>query len=120
MSDCLFCKIVDQEIPADIVYEDDFSCPQLYQRIVIGSDGKVMMCSNDEDGKALIGDANEQTIQEKVQSLADYGVRFSACGNTMKSLNWSENDLFDFVEVVPVGVEALIDFQARGFAYISW
>ena len=48
----------------DIVYEDDFSCPQLYQRIVIGSDGKVMMCSNDEDGKALIGDANEQTIHE--------------------------------------------------------
>ena len=23
MSDCLFCKIVDQEIPADIVYEDE-------------------------------------------------------------------------------------------------
>ena len=45
----------------DIVYEDDFSCPQLYQRIVIGSDGKVMMCSNDEDGKALIGDVNTQT-----------------------------------------------------------
>ena len=48
----------------DIVYEDDFSCPQLYQRIVIGSDGKVMMCSNDEDGKALIGDVNEQTVQQ--------------------------------------------------------
>jgi radical SAM protein with 4Fe4S-binding SPASM domain len=48
----------------DIVYEEDFSCPQLYQRIVIGSDGKVMMCSNDEDGKALIGDANEQTVHE--------------------------------------------------------
>ena len=62
----------------------------------------------------------EPTIKEKVQSLADYCVRFGACGNTMKSLNWSENDLFDFVEVVPVGVEALIDFQARGFAYISW
>ena len=23
MSECLFCKIVDQEIPADIVYEDE-------------------------------------------------------------------------------------------------
>ena len=43
----------------DIVYEEDFSCPQLYQRIVIGSDGKVTMCSNDED--EAIGDVNEQT-----------------------------------------------------------
>jgi radical SAM protein with 4Fe4S-binding SPASM domain len=48
----------------NIIYVDDFSCPQLYQRIVIGSDGKVMMCSNDEDGKALIGDANEQTVHQ--------------------------------------------------------
>ena len=39
------------------------SCPQLYQRIVIGSDGKVMMCSNDEDGEVIIGNATTQTIQ---------------------------------------------------------
>ena len=48
----------------DILYEDDFSCPQLYQRIVIGSDGKVMMCSNDEDGEVIIGNATTQTIHE--------------------------------------------------------
>jgi radical SAM protein with 4Fe4S-binding SPASM domain len=48
----------------DIIYEYDFSCPQLYQRIVIGSDGKVMMCSNDEDGEEIIGDATTQTIHE--------------------------------------------------------
>ena len=35
-------------------------CPQLYQRIVIGSDGKVMMCSNDEDGEVIIGNATTQ------------------------------------------------------------
>ena len=62
----------------------------------------------------------EQEVKEKVQSLADYGVNFRACGNTMKSLGWSSKDLFSFVEVVPIGVEALIDFQTRGFAYISW
>lgn len=47
-----------------IVYEENFSCPQLYQRVVVGSDGKVMMCSNDEDGQIIIGDAYEQSIHE--------------------------------------------------------
>ena len=47
-----------------IVYEDDFACPQLYQRLVIASDGKVMMCANDENGEIIIGNAYEQTVHE--------------------------------------------------------
>jgi radical SAM protein with 4Fe4S-binding SPASM domain len=49
---------------SEIVYEENFACPQLYQRLVIGSDGKVMMCSNDEDGQHPVGDAYQQTIHE--------------------------------------------------------
>lgn len=48
----------------EIVYETDFACPQLYQRLVVGSDGKVMMCSNDEDAQHPVGNAYEQTIHE--------------------------------------------------------
>jgi len=47
-----------------IDYEEGFSCPQLYQRLVIGSDGRVMMCSNDEDSAQVIGNANNKTIHE--------------------------------------------------------
>lgn len=49
---------------SDILYEEDFACPQLYQRLVVGSDGKVMMCSNDEDAQHPVGDAYAQTIYE--------------------------------------------------------
>ncbi len=49
---------------AEIVYEENFACPQLYQRLVVGSDGKVMMCSNDEDALHPVGDAYKQTIHE--------------------------------------------------------
>lgn len=49
---------------SDIVYIENFSCPQLYQRIVVGADGSVMMCSNDEENSHIIGDANKQTIYE--------------------------------------------------------
>ena len=48
----------------EIVYEDNFACPQLYERLVVGSDGKVMMCSNDEDSEMVIGDAYSETIHE--------------------------------------------------------
>lgn len=46
----------------EIVYEENFACPQLYQRIVVGSDGQVMMCSNDEDGEEIIGNAYDESI----------------------------------------------------------
>jgi len=49
---------------SDIVYIENFSCPQLYQRIVVGADGSVMMCSNDEENDHIIGDVNRETIYD--------------------------------------------------------
>ncbi len=46
----------------DIVYIDNFTCPQQYQRLLIGADGKVMVCSNDEENDCIIGDINFETI----------------------------------------------------------
>jgi len=48
----------------DIVYMDEFTCPQQYQRLVIGADGLVMKCSNDEENQEIIGDVNKQSIHE--------------------------------------------------------
>lgn len=41
----------------DIEYEKGFSCPQLYQRIVVAADGAMMMCSNDEENSMVLGNA---------------------------------------------------------------
>ena len=43
---------------------EEFTCPQQYQRLVIGADGLVMKCSNDEENREVIGDVNKQTIHE--------------------------------------------------------
>lgn len=59
-------------------------------------------------------------IHERVVSLAYYGVAFHACGNTMKSLHWTDRDLVDFATVVPIGVDDLMKLQEEGFAYVSW
>ncbi|MFA7084418.1 MAG: radical SAM/SPASM domain-containing protein [Arcobacteraceae bacterium] len=46
----------------NIVYEDNFSCPQLYQRIFIASNGLVYMCNSDELGKHQIGNIKNETV----------------------------------------------------------
>ena len=47
-----------------IEYLDSFTCPQQYQRLVIGADGLVMKCSNDEENRDIIGDAKLQSVHE--------------------------------------------------------
>ncbi len=48
----------------DIVYEERFTCPVLYQRLVIGSDGMILLCSNDEFCLYPLGDANKESLYE--------------------------------------------------------
>lgn len=48
----------------DIVYEQNFSCSQHYQRVTIGSNGKASMCSNDDFMDIKVGDIRNQTIHE--------------------------------------------------------
>ncbi len=46
----------------DIIYDDNFSCPQIYERLFVSADGKVMMCNNDEFEKHVVGDATKESI----------------------------------------------------------
>lgn len=48
----------------NIVYEEHFYCPQPYQRVVIGANGKASMCSSDDFMDIDVGDANTQSIYE--------------------------------------------------------
>ncbi|MCX6765125.1 MAG: radical SAM/SPASM domain-containing protein, partial [Candidatus Nealsonbacteria bacterium] len=60
-----FNPMIDFNDPAphkEIRYEDSFSCPQIYQRLVVGADGLAMPCANDERGEHIIGDLNQQTV----------------------------------------------------------
>jgi len=59
----------------EIVYEDNFACPQLYQRLVVGSDGLALLCSNDEDGEEIIGNVYNQSIHEIWHSDKMNGIR---------------------------------------------
>ena len=58
--------------------------------------------------------------RERISSLAQYGVEFHACGNTLKSLQWTENDIVPFAKHVEVGAADLMELQEQGYSYISW
>jgi len=45
-----------------VEYLQNFACPQQYQRLVIGADGLVMKCSNDEENREVIGDINNESV----------------------------------------------------------
>lgn len=59
----------------DIVYEDNFACPQHFQRVVIGSSGQAAMCSSDDFMDINIGDINSQSIHEIWHGEAFQNVR---------------------------------------------
>ena len=59
-----------------IEYLEDFTCPQQYQRLVIGADGLVMKCSNDEENREVIGNVRNETVYQvwhgkKMQAVRD-------------------------------------------------
>lgn len=48
----------------EVAYLENFACPVPFQRLVIGSDGRALMCINDEMGQVPVGDTRTQTVRE--------------------------------------------------------
>jgi intracellular sulfur oxidation DsrE/DsrF family protein len=116
-------KLVYQCNSADHEYLDHilFSCGEMLRKygddieLVVAAFGPGIHLLGKRPGRAV-----SHTQQQRAGSLSDYGVAFHACGNTMKSLGWTENDLLEFARVVPVGVDDIMLLQEKGFAYLSW
>ena len=67
---------LDNDKPEDILYEENFSCPQIYQRLFVSSTGDAIMCNSDEYGEEIIGNVHEESIHEiwhgeKLQRIRD-------------------------------------------------
>ena len=89
-------------------YGDDIS-------IVVSVMGPGIHLLLKEPVKPVSKDARDQA-----ESLAFYGVKFHACGNTLKALHKTDKDVVDYASIVEVGVSDLLEHQQKGYAYISW
>ena len=63
--------------------------------------------------------AESSLFSRELNELNRSGVKICGCRNSLKSLDITEEELFDFIHVVQVGVKELIDRQVDGFAYIK-
>ena len=115
-------KLVYQCNKADHDYIDHvlFSCGEMLRKY--GDDIELVVAAFGP-GLNLLAKRPKRSIlplqQQRVKSLAAYGVRFQACGNTMISMHWTEKDLIEEAVLVPIGVDGIMQLQEQGFSYIS-
>ncbi len=115
--------VVYQFNKADLGYQDHviFSVGEMLRKY--GDNVKIVVVAYAEGihilGKKPGREVKEE-IRQRISSLAQYGVEFHACGNTMKSLDWKQDDLLPFAKIVEVGAADLMELQEQGYAYISW
>ncbi|MFO7742299.1 MAG: DsrE family protein [Anaerolineae bacterium] len=77
---------------------------------------EVALVANGEGVKALLRSPNVHRGQ--ISKLAEQGVQFLACGNSLGFLGLDQDDMLERVAVVPAGVSELAKKQANGWAYI--
>lgn len=61
----------------------------------------------------------DSPVADRIQEAAEQGVKFAACGNTMKAMKVTKEDLVPASMVVPGGVIELMHKQQEGYAYIK-
>jgi len=116
-------RLVYQCNKADVDYIDQilFSCGEMLRKY--GDDIELVVTTLGP-GVNLLAEHPRRLIrpeqQQRVKSLAAYGVRFQACGNTMKSMQWTDKDMLAIAEVIPIGVDGIMQLQEQGFSYFSW
>lgn len=55
---------------------------------------------------------------DRIEDMAERGIQFSACANTMRAMGVTKDDLAPGVDVVTSGVVRINELQRAGFTYI--
>ena len=63
--------------------------------------------------------ATNTAMKDRLKQLAEKGVVFAACENTMRRKNVKKEDLFPFATTVDSGVAEVVRKQEAGWSYIK-
>lgn len=64
-------------------------------------------------------DGSDNSMSKSVAALSEAGVKFLACGHTMRAMKVSKEDLLPNVGTVPSGIVHVVDRQQEGWAYFA-
>lgn len=87
---------------------EELSWEHLFEVVIMGS-----------GIQRIITQKTSTSDYEKLKKLADKGVKFYVCSNSIKHQNLLLEDLYDFVQPVPAEVVELIIKQQNGYSYIK-
>ncbi len=83
----------------------------------LGQDNvQVELVVNGEGVLVLLKSPN--LLGDLIDKLHAKGVRFLACGNSLRGMGLTQEDLLPLIEIVPAGVGELARKQAEGWGYI--
>jgi hypothetical protein len=70
------------------------------------------MGEKDKEGKAI-------DLRDDIASLANRGVRFQICANTIKGAKIPKEKISEFAEIIPSGVATVAEMQLKGYLYVK-
>jgi len=83
---------------------------------------EIIVVTHSSGGLALVdgtADAKGNRFEESIQALANQGVKFQLCSNTIRGLKIDKDKINLNAEVVPSGVAHVAHLQQQGYLYVK-
>jgi intracellular sulfur oxidation DsrE/DsrF family protein len=58
-------------------------------------------------------------VKERLTALAERGVKFYICNNSLRAHGIDRGELLPFAEVVPAGIVKILELQSSGYLYVK-
>ncbi len=71
------------------------------------------------EGLSMMISAKNAAVSQRMSQLAETGVQFMACANTMQKQNVKKEELSRFVKVTDSGVAEVVRKQEAGWSYLK-
>lgn len=94
--------------PAMVTGLEDVASEQANLRVVANSGGVGFFIKE-----------NASEFRDQINALAQSGVRFLICNNTLQKLEMKRSDLLEVPDVIPSGIVEVVRLQNEGFAYVK-